>query len=510
LKSCHRSLYKQAMSSVNSRIEALFSAATILGTLTRPQEVVERILEVASRMVGADRALLFSLNHASGELELASGIGLAEGEIQEALDISRGALTRARAGKPIVALDAQADEALRQNRSVARFGIRSILCAPLTLLGETLGVLYVDSRRADHLFGADDVEYLDLFAQQAALAIDLSRRADTLRQDTHRLRLELEGRTERFGIIGRSASIQRLWETIERVAPYPMPVFIHGESGTGKELVARALHAHSGRRAAAFVGHNCAAVPETLLESELFGHVRGAFTGADRDQRGLFEQAHGGTLFLDEVAEMSPGVQAKLLRTLQEGEIRPLGSDQRRNVDVRVIAATHRDPAESLDSGSLRQDLFYRRAPVRIDLPPLRDRREDIPLLFTTFIERAARRQQIEPPKIDPRIWRQLAAYDWPGNVRELLNEAERLCLLCGRQGVLGPAELERQGCAALSPLPAIDEGEARVEPLGHLEKAAIQRALRACGGNRDEAARRLGISRATLFRKLKRLDLKG
>jgi Nif-specific regulatory protein len=497
------------MPNSEARIEALFSAAAILGTLTRPQEVVERILEVAGRIVDADRALLFSLNPATGDLELTSGIGLGGDEIQEALDISRGALARARAGQSIVSLDAQADEALRRNQSVARFGIRSILCAPLNLLGETLGVLYVDSRRGDHLFGPDDVEYLDLFAQQAALAIDLSRRADTLREDTRRLRLDLEGRAERFGILGRSAAIQRLWDTIERVAPYPMPVFVHGESGTGKELVARALHAHSGRKAAPFIGHNCAAVPETLLESELFGHARGAFTGADRDQRGLFEQAHGGTLFLDEVAEMSPGVQAKLLRVLQEGEIRPLGSDQRRKVDVRVIAATHRDPAESLDSGALRQDLFYRLAPVRIELPPLRDRREDIPLLFSTFVERAALRQQIQAPRIDPRIWRRLAAYDWPGNVREIQNEAERLCLLCSREGVLGPAELERHGCVALSPLPAIDEGEARVQPLGQLEKAAIQRALRASGGNRDQAARQLGVSRATLFRKLKRLDLK-
>jgi Nif-specific regulatory protein len=497
------------MQKSDDKVEALFAAATILGTLNRPQEVVERILEVAARMVGADRAFLFSLNPATGDLELATGIGPQGEEIQEALDVSRGALSRARSGQPIVSLDAQADEALRQNRSVARFGIRSILCAPLTLLGETLGVLYVDSRRGDHLFGSDDVEYLELFAQQAALAIDLSRRADFLREDARRLRLELEGPTERFGIFGRSAPIQRLWETIERVAPYPMPVFLHGESGTGKELVARALHARSDRRAAPFLGHNCAAVPETLLESELFGHVKGAFTGASREQRGLFEQANGGTLFLDEIAEMSPGVQAKLLRVLQEGEIRPLGSNQRRRIDVRVIAATHRDPAESLDSGALRQDLFYRLAPVRIELPPLRERREDIPLLFSTFVERAARRQQMQPPRIDPRIWRRLASYDWPGNVRELQNEAERLCLLCGSAGALGPAELERHGCVALSPLPAIDEGEARVQPLGHLEKSAIQRALRACGGNRDEAARRLGISRATLFRKLKRLGLK-
>ena len=490
------------------RLEAIYAIASLLTALTDPHDLLERILEVATRIVPADRALLFQLDPLSGDLHLAAGIGLEEASLDDALDISRGALREAAAGRRVITLDAQADEALRQRRSIAQFGIRSILCAPLTLLGEPLGVIYVDSRRGGPLFDTADLEFLELFARQAALAIDFSRRLGSLQDDTRRLKLEIDGPLERFGILGRSPAVRRLWELIERLAPYPTPVLIHGESGTGKELVARALHHQGSRPSGPFLAENCAALPETLLESELFGHARGAFTGADRDHRGLFEQAHGGTLLLDEIAEMSPTLQARLLRVLQDGEIRPLGSEERRRVEVRVVAATNRSPDEALERGQLREDLYYRLAGARIELPPLRERREDIPLLFTAFAERAALRDQAPPPRLDARLWKPLLAYDWPGNVRELQNEAERLTLLCRNAGGIGIEDLERFGCAALSPLPGWGDWEDRVDRLETTEKTAIQRALRAAAGNRDRAARALGISRATLFRKIRRLDL--
>jgi Nif-specific regulatory protein len=494
--------------SATSRLEAVYGIASLLGALDDPANLLLRILEVASKIVPADHAILFTLNPLSGELELSACLGAREESFDDALDISRGALRSAAVGQRIVTLDAQADEALRHRQSVAQFGIRSILCAPLRLLGETLGVIYIDSRRGGPLFDAEDLEFLEVFAQQAALALDLARRVGRLREDNRKLRLDLEGPIERFGIVGRSPAVRKLWEIIERVASYPAPVFIHGESGTGKELVARALHAHGDRKQAPFLAENCAALPETLLESELFGHARGAFTGADRDHRGLFEQAHGGTLFLDEIGEMTPGVQARLLRVLQEGEVRPLGSEQRRRVDVRIIAATNRDPQEAVERGQLREDLFYRLAGVRIEIPPLRERREDVPLLFARFVERASSREDTVPLRIDPRIWKPLLKYDWPGNIRELQNEAERLALLSRETGAITPVELERFGCAALTPLPLLDERDARVEQLAETEKTAILRALRASTGNRDRAARLLGISRATLFRKIRRLQL--
>jgi Nif-specific regulatory protein len=490
------------------RLGALYSVASLLSSLTDSEVLLRRILEVAVQIVPADRALLFTLNPITGDLELSASQGLEEDSLTDALDISRGVLREAAAGKRVITLDAQGDEALRKHRSVAQFGIRSILCAPLVLLGEPIGILYVDSRQGGPLFLAEDLEFLEVFAQQAALAIDFSRRVGRLQEDTRRLKLELEGPTERFGIVGRASAVRKLWETIERVAPYSMPALIHGESGTGKELVARAIHAHGPRRSAPFLAENCAALPETLLESELFGHTRGAFTGADRDQRGLFEQADGGTLFLDEIGEMSPNVQAKLLRVLQDGEIRPLGSEQRRKVDVRILAATNRDPAAALEHGQIREDLFYRLAGLRIEAPPLRERKEDIPLLFSTFVERQARQRGAPAPRIDPRVWKPLLKYDWPGNVRELQNEAGRLSLLCLRSDQITIEDLERHGCVALIPLPEWDEGKASVDPLVNTEKKAIARALRASSGNRDRAARLLGISRATLFRKIRRYHL--
>ncbi len=476
----------------------------MLAAVRDPEDVLQSILEVAARTVPADRALLFMLNPLTGSLELAAHLGLREESLDDAIDISLGTLRQAAAGRRVLALDAQTDAALREHRSIARFGIRSILCVPLTLMRDTLGVLYLDSRQRGPLFSAEDLEFLEVFAQQAALAVDMARCIGRIRGETAQLLLDTDQATERFGIIGRSRAIRNLWATIERVAPYSMPVLVHGETGTGKELVSRAIHAHGNRRQAPFLAENCAALPETLLESQLFGHVRGAFTGADRDHRGLFDLAHGGTLFLDEVSEMAPGVQARLLRALQEGEIRPVGSEQRHQVDVRVIAATNRDPQAAIEQGQLREDLYYRLAAIRIEIPPVREHREDIPLLFSHFMERAARNEGRSAHGVDPRVWKYLVRYDWPGNVREIENEARRLCLLCRKASEFTVDDLERYDCVALSPLASSQGDEGPVGPLENSEKTAILRALRACSGNRERAARLLGISRATLFRKIR------
>jgi DNA-binding NtrC family response regulator len=308
------------------------------------------------------------------------------------------------------------------------------------------------------------------------------------------------------GIVGRTAAMLAVYKQIAYAADSGVPVLIQGESGTGKELVARAVHDHGRRASRPFVALNCGAVPETLLEPELFGHVRGAFTGAIGDRKGIFEQAHGGTVFLDEIGETSPAMQVRLLRVLQDGEIRPVGAGRTVHVDTRVIAATNVDLERAVAEQRFRQDLFYRLSVIVIALPPLRERREDIPLLVEQFLRNASTRTG-RATAIEPNAVAALADYRWPGNVRELENTIERLVVFTrGRitvddlpEALAGkPRVLEDQ---MFRDLPTLDE----------LERRYLQHVLQAVGGNRSRAAEALGIDRRTLYRMAERfrIDLK-
>jgi DNA-binding NtrC family response regulator len=307
------------------------------------------------------------------------------------------------------------------------------------------------------------------------------------------------------GIVGRTAGMLAVYKQIAYAADSTAPVLIQGESGTGKELVARAIHTHSRRASKAFVAINCGAVVETLLESELFGHVRGAFTGAVSDRRGVFEQAHGGTVFLDEIGETAPAMQVKLLRVLQDGEIRPVGASRSTRIDARVVAATNVDLERAVAEQRFRRDLFYRLSVIVIQIPPLRDRREDIPMLIEQFLANASMRTG-RAVTISPEAVRVLTAAQWPGNVRELENTIERLVVFSrGRVDVQdlpdtltsGPSLEER----LFADLPTLDE----------LERRYVQHVLEAVGGNRSRAAEALGIDRRTLYRMAERfgIDLK-
>jgi len=293
-------------------------------------------------------------------------------------------------------------------------------------------------------------------------------------------------------------------ELVRRVAPTSATVLIRGESGTGKELIAKAIHHASDRARGPFVAINCGALPETLLESELFGHVRGAFTGASGTKKGLFEEADGGTLLLDEIGEMAPSLQVKLLRALQSGEIRPVGSTQAITVDVRVVAATNRDLEQLIRQGGFREDLFYRLNVIPVTLPPLRERREDIPLLAEHFLGRAAQRLgrslRLGPAAVD-----RLLRYPWPGNVRELENAIERAAILA-RDQTIEPDDLPPHvtGGVILGPAPGLE----REHTLAEAERAHIIQTLERCGGNHSRAAEMLGIGRTTLWRKLKEYGL--
>ena len=308
-------------------------------------------------------------------------------------------------------------------------------------------------------------------------------------------------------LLGRSEAMRELVEMVETVAPTEATVLISGESGTGKELVARAVQAASARCNKPFVTINCAALAENLLESELFGHEKGAFTGADRRREGRFVQAHGGTLFLDEIGEMPLSLQAKLLRVLQQGEVQRVGCDETIKVDVRVIAATNRVLADEVAAGRFREDLFYRLNVIGLEVPPLRARREDIPLLASTFLERHAASNRKTITGFTPQAMDAMLRYGWPGNVRELENAVERAVILSGGEYV---AERALPLAVQNAPVPDADGEELALGSMSleDVERKAIEATLRETEDNKSEAARRLGITRATLHSKLKKYGL--
>lgn len=327
----------------------------------------------------------------------------------------------------------------------------------------------------------------------------------------NRLLKDEAGRVERGReLLGRSRGMMQLLDAIDRVAPTLATVLISGETGTGKELVARAIHARSARTSGPFVALNCAAMPENLLESELFGHEKGAFTGADRARPGLFETAHGGTLFLDEAGEMPPSLQAKLLRVLVDGQVLRVGSRTTRKVDVRVLAATHRNLEERVHEGLFREDLYYRLAVFPLRVPPLRERMEDLPLLATHFLAKAAQEMGLPMRTLAEGALERLSSYPFPGNVRELRNLLERACILATGEAI-GPEDFPLGGVW----VPKARGLEAYVESLppsvelpavmADLEWALLERALAQSGGVQAEAARRLGISRSDLHYKVRR-----
>ncbi len=351
--------------------------------------------------------------------------------------------------------------------------------------------------------GAHD--YISKPFQSEELLLRVGRALETrrLRGTVTLLAGELRRQAGLDRIIGRSAAIKDVIERVVRVAPTDASVLITGESGAGKELVARALHLASRRGEEPFVPVNCAAITETLLESELFGHAKGAFTGASRARRGLFEEAHAGTIFIDEIAETSPGFQAKLLRVLQDGELRRVGESTPIQVDVRVIAATNQDLRRAIAERRFREDLFYRLAVVPIRIPPLRERREDVPLLAAHFLRRFVSRTNVART-LSPGAVARLVDHDWPGNVRELENVIEQAA-------ALAPAEELQAADVHIEPPPlSPDSPSTLAGAVAEAERRTIEAALHGSGGDLTAAARRLGISHTTLWRKMKRLGLGG
>jgi DNA-binding NtrC family response regulator len=379
---------------------------------------------------------------------------------------------------------------------------RGIAATPVVLTGYGTIESAVEAMK----LGAVDYLIKDARPQEILLTIERALRLRALERENARLKNEI-GRFERIGeLVGASEAMQEVYRLVEALSQNRSTVLISGESGTGKELVARTIHRRSPWANAAFVAINCAGLSETLLDSQLFGHRRGAFTGAVSDHEGVFRAAAGGTLLLDEVAEIPLSLQAKFLRAIQEREVTPLGSTRPVPVDVRLIAATNRDMDAEVRAGRFRADLYYRLNVVHIEVPPLRARRDDIPLLTAAFVDEYSRSYRVAPKRVDPAAMARVVAYDWPGNVRELQNAIERAFALSVTD-VITEAEL-----------PPIVGGRARRVPtertdgtLPTLEEAEIRliaAALAESGGNKNEAARRLGIDRQRLYRKISKYGL--
>jgi DNA-binding NtrC family response regulator len=491
-----------------------------LATAASRQQVLTVLVDEAVRLFGAERGFLVTpAATAPGfAVEVARSLDrepVANAARKVSTTILRRALER---GEGMFSEDAQADE-LGASQSVADLQLRSVLCMPLRVGERILGCLYLDHRFRAGAFCERDLPWLMAFGDQGAIVLHLhdllaqnQAQAEALAAHNRSLQATVAAQAEVLaaaepmsratlrhpfpGLLGESPALLRVLHVLDRIASTDLPVLLTGESGTGKEVAARALHAAGPRRRGAFVGVNVAAIAEGLLESELFGHSRGAFTGADRDRVGLLRQAAGGTLFLDEVTEMDLDLQAKLLRALEERRVRPVGSDREFGIDVRVIAASNRDPRRAMAEGRLREDLYFRLAVVTVMLPPLRERVADIVPIAEHFLAGLAREQGVNPPTVGSDLGAALRARSWPGNVRQLKNEMQRLWAMAAG-GPLVPALLS----------PPDDEPPAGPAPdsldLSRLEQWAIERALVVAKGNKSEAARLLGIGRRTLYSKL-------
>jgi Nif-specific regulatory protein len=398
--------------------------------------------------------------------------------------------------------DVPGNEELRGSASLLDVPIHSLICAPIVVAGKIAGVIYLDTHNPKTRFDDDHLQMLTAIASLSGLALDNLSYLEALKQENRDLRTQM---TLEHNMVGASPEIREVFEFIRRVATTDSTVLIEGESGTGKELVARAIHQNSPRADRPFVAINCAAIAESLLESELFGHERGAFTGAVAQKKGKIENANGGTLFLDEVGELALPLQAKLLRVLQEREFERVGGARPMKIDIRVIAATNRDLQDAVRTGTFRKDLFYRLDVVSITVPPLRERREDIPLLAEHFIANISRKCNLRSKVLSPETKLCLTNYDWPGNVRELQNAIERALVLGSTNAIL----LEDLPEAICESSPAGAVTAKYTGAMKDTKKQLILQAMREANGSYIEAAKSLGIHPNSLLRLIRRLDLK-
>jgi len=484
-------------------LEALLKINSVLGSVKRLEELEQKLLETVAEVVPADRGAIIMVGDSIEHFNSIFGWER-NPEPGVPVEISRAAIDRALRERVAVLSDnvkVGADTASQARGATGP--AHSLLAVPLVVFDRIVGVIYLETSDCQVHLDEGHLEWLGAFGRVAAVALENARRAQWLENENRRLRNELD---LDHNMVGDSLPIQEVYRFIAKVAPAAATVLIRGESGTGKELVARAIHRNSPRADKPFITLNCAAVAETLLESEMFGHEKGAFTGAVGLKKGRIEVADGGTLFLDEIGELAPNLQAKLLRVLQEREFERVGSAFPIRVDIRVVGATNQDLEKAMKDGQFRADLYYRLNVVSITLPPLRERREDIPLLANYFALKHCKRSNRPVISISAEAQAYLTHYDWPGNVRELENAIERAVVL-GSGDAIRPENLPED-------LLEIDIPTKNLLPHFHevvkrTKRELILNALKQTGVNYAEAAKALGLQPTYLFRLVRNLNLR-
>jgi Nif-specific regulatory protein len=495
-------------------VRSLLQRLLEIGKLVLAEHDVRRVLAVALdgviELCAAERGMILLFSPGGEALfEEARGIGRQDIDRPE-LEVSRTLLEKVRTeGTAYWSPNVLAEPGLGSRRSVLRLQILSVICLPLRHDGKVFGLVYLDNRRAAGVFTEETAEVVESFADLISLAAHNALEHRRLYGRVEELARELRSRHRFDAIVGQTQQILETLRLVSQVADAEATVLILGESGTGKELIARAIHSNSRRRDRPFVAINCGALPEPLLDSELFGHVRGAFTGAVADSSGWFERAAGGTIFLDEIGEMSPSLQTKMLRVLEVGEYARVGSAAVRRADARVVAATHRDLLGMVREGKMREDLFYRLNVVEVLVPPLRDRAGDVLLLARTFLDRFNEKHG-KARELSAAAEELLLSYDYPGNVRELQNAIQRAVLLSSGP-LIEPADLPPSFRAVLrrgkgGALQGFRAAKRRL--IEEFERDYITRCLREAGGNISQAARTAGIDFKNLYDKMDQYGL--
>ncbi|MEK6589768.1 MAG: sigma-54-dependent Fis family transcriptional regulator [Nitrospinota bacterium] len=492
--------------STSQRIKFFKEVSALIDSVGDLDQLLDIIIQTATKVMEAKAGSLLLLDKKTNKLYFHTVTGKNKEAVKKfELEMGEGlAGWVAKEGKPLLVKDVKRDP--RWNKRISEeigFDTHSIACAPLKIQDEVIGVVEIIDREDGMPVRAEDMEILIAFTDLAASSIEKAQKIKDVSNENIFLRKKLE---QKYKIIGESESITKVIRDAEKVANSKATTLIYGESGTGKELIARLIHNKSPRREKHFLVINCGAIPETLLERELFGHEKGAFTGADQRKIGLFEVADGGTLFLDEIGETTPAMQIKLLRVLQEGQFFRIGGTAPTTVDVRIIAATNREIEKDIESGRFREDLFYRLNVIRINIPPLRERKEDIPLLVKYFLEKKSSENYKPVPIVTKEAMDVIINHPWHGNIRELENAIERAVVIGdGKEIKVEYLPLDIiKGRVVTSPVIGISLKEA----IEKFKKDFLAETIKYAGGNKNMAAKILKIQRTYLHKLVKELDI--
>jgi transcriptional regulator with GAF, ATPase, and Fis domain len=493
--------FDDAMYLMARDLSALMKVSTTINSIRGLDDLLERLLELLFEVVPAQRGAILLTNEGSFETSLVFGLDRVRGKDQ-AVNVSRTIVQQVlRDGVALLAVDAAAESDLATESLIATRA-HSVMCVPLIMFDRKLGVLYLDTTFARDQFNRDHLQLVAAISGIAAVAIENARQFEWLETENERLLADVN---IEHNMVGEGTAMQRVYHFISKVAPTDSTVLICGESGTGKELAARAIHRNSKRAQKSFMAVNCAALNESLLESELFGHEKGSFTGAVAQKKGRLEVADGGTVFLDEIGELTQALQVKLLRVLQEREFERVGGTVTIKVDLRLIAATNKNLEEAIEAGEFRQDLYYRLNVVSLEMPALRERREDIMLLANYFADKYGAKCNRKLLGFSAEARACLTAYDWPGNVRELENAIERAIVL-GTTDLILPEDLPEAVLESeLSPTSTLRYHEAVTQK----KKQIILDAMTQVNGNYTAAAKLLGVHPNYLHRLIRNLNIK-